>query len=237
MKKTILLLVLALSTTAMNAQDKKKTTPASPKPTTQQKDTRPASQPNADKPAAPQKEAKPDTNSPAKLGEASQDMSMAAMMEYMKPGRYHEILSLTAGEWKESIETWTSPQSDPVKFEASCTVKMIFGNLYQETVHTGDFNGMPFSGHGIVGYDNVWEKYVSTWYDNMGSGIMYTEGTYNTESRSLTFTGEMVDPVLKRKVSIREVITPKADNVQVFEMFVTPPDGKEYKSMQITMTR
>ncbi len=32
--------------------------------------------------------------------------------------------------------------------------------------------GMPFEGMGIDGYDNLAKQYVSTWVDNMGTGIM-----------------------------------------------------------------
>ena len=37
--------------------------------------------------------------------------------------------------------------------------------------------GMPFTGHGMMGFDNVSGKYWSTWNDSMSIGIMVSEGT------------------------------------------------------------
>ena len=158
-------------------------------------------------------------------------------MEYMKPGPNHQKLAATSGEWKESIVMWMSPDAPPVKYAANCVISMILDGRYQEAIHSGNFDGMEFYGHGIIGYDNAIRKYVSIWYDNMGTGIMYTEGTYDEKAQTITFTGEMVDPMLRKKVKVREVLTLKSDNEQMFEMYVTPPDGKEYKSMEIVMIR
>ena len=35
---------------------------------------------------------------------------------------------------------------------------------------------MTFKGTGIEGYDNGKKKFVGTWMDNMGTGIMMSEG-------------------------------------------------------------
>jgi len=37
--------------------------------------------------------------------------------------------------------------------------------------------GSPFTGHGMMGYDNVTGKYWSTWNDSMSTGLMVSEGT------------------------------------------------------------
>lgn len=221
MKKTIFIVLLLVSTTALFAQEKKKTVPATPKTTLQRKE------PKAASPSSPLHE----------TAEPAPDPAMVAMMEYMKPSKYHKQLSLAAGEWKEEIEMWTSADAPVKRYSAMCVVSMILGDLYQETIHSGNFDGKEFYGRGIIGYDNAINKFVSTWIDNLGTGIMYTEGTYDAESGTTTFRGEVVDPVLKMKVRVREVMIPKSENMQVFEMYVTPPGKEEYKSMQITMTR
>lgn len=50
--------------------------------------------------------------------------------------------------------------------------------------------GMPFEGHGTLAYDNHRKMFVSTWIDNMGSGIMVLEGTYDDASKTLTLMGK-----------------------------------------------
>lgn len=56
---------------------------------------------------------------------------------------------------------------------------MILGGRYQQSMHTGSFNGMPFEGISLVGYDNTKKVFMSSWADNMGTGSMYMEGTWD----------------------------------------------------------
>src|SRR5260370_35296048 len=83
----------------------------------------------------------------------------------------------------------------PQKSMATCTNKMVLNGLYQESVHKGTMMGIPFEGHGTVGYDNARKVFVSSWIDNMGSGIMYTEGTWDNASKSLGMKGKATDPL------------------------------------------
>ena len=53
------------------------------------------------------------------------------------------------------------------------------GGRYQEGTYSGDMFGMPFEGRGMVAYDNATEEFVSTWIDNMGTGMMVTKGKYD----------------------------------------------------------
>jgi hypothetical protein len=114
---------------------------------------------------------------------------------------------------------------------------MIYEGRYQESVHNGTFNGMPFEGRGLMGYDNASGKFFSSWIDNMSTGMMYTTGTFDPKSQSLELRGEIVDPVSKKVSKIREVIYFKADNEQLHETYTTPAGGTEYKSMEIRMVR
>ena len=222
MKNTTFLTVLLLSTTTMFAQETKKPAPAAAA-------TRSSVQ--------QQRDPKSESPSAAKGDDEGKNAAQQAMMEYMTPGRFHQMLAATSGEWKEVIYMWSAPGVEPMKNSANCVTNMILGGLYQETIHSGSFEGMDFYGRSVVGYDNVLRKFVSTWFDNMGSGIMYLEGTYDERTNTITFTGDAVDPILRKKVKIREVLTLKADNEMIFDMYTTPPGQAEFKSMQIVMTR
>ena len=46
---------------------------------------------------------------------------------------------------------------------------------------TSSMMGMPFTGHGMTGYDNVTGKYWSTWTDSMSTGLMVSEGTCDAQ--------------------------------------------------------
>lgn len=164
----------------------------------------------------------------------------AAMMKaweaYMTPGKYHQMLAKDDGNWNEEITMWMSPSGPPEKSTATAVNTMIMGGRYQESVHTGNFNGMPFEGRSIVGYDNGRKMYVSSWIDNMGTGIMYMEGRWDDKSKSIIFKGKSFDPMTNKEVMIRQVFKPIDDNTQILEMYDTKM-GKEMKTMEIKFTR
>ena len=87
-----------------------------------------------------------------------------------------------------------------------------------------------------MGYDNAAKKYVSTWVDNMGTGIMYMEGKWNDNIKGIEFKGVTVDPMTGKDMKTRQVFLIKDDNSQVMEMYMEDK-GKEMKTMEIMLTR
>jgi hypothetical protein len=173
--------------------------------------------------------------------EAAPPMDSAAMMkawqDFMTPGDMHKMLAKYDGVFKGEVTMWMDPAAPPTKSKSVTTNKMIFNGLYQESKHKGEFNGMPFEGISIVGYDNAKKKFVSTWVDNMGSGIMVMEGTWDEPSKSLNMTGKITDPMSGKDCLQREVMKFIDDNTQVMEMYTTPHGQKEMKTMEIKYTR
>jgi len=168
---------------------------------------------------------------------AQTEAEMKAWMDYMTPGDVHKMMASWDGEWKGDITMWMAPEAPPTKSTGSCTNKMIMGGRYQLGTFTGDFSGMPFEGQSTLAYDNAKKKFISTWIDNMGTGVMVLEGTWNPGSKSLTTNGSCVDPMTGKDIKVREVFTVVDDKTQKMEMFMTPAGGKEYKSMEILFTR
>jgi len=157
--------------------------------------------------------------------------------QYMTPGKQQEFIAQFNGEWKEEVTVWMSPGTPPMTSNSSCKNEMILGGRYQQSHHEGDFNGMKFEGIGLLGYDNAKKVYQSSWIDNMGTGIMSMEGTYNEKERKFEFTGKQVDPMTGKEMNVRETMELIGDNTQVMKMFMTPNGKKEYQSMEIKFTR
>lgn len=160
-----------------------------------------------------------------------------AWNEFMTPNDVHKKLSADTGTWTEEISMWQSADMPPTKSTATADVKMILGGRYQEMIHKGDFMGMPFEGRGTLAYDNAAKEYVSTWIDNMGTGIMVMRGSYDDTSKTYKMSGEVVDPVTKKKKTTRETVTIIDDKTQKVEMYDTGYDGKEFKCMEILMKK
>lgn len=160
-----------------------------------------------------------------------------AWADYATPSKGHEMLAKDSGTWDAELTFWSPDNPQEMKSTATVTYKMIMGGRYQEGTYSGDMFGMPFEGKGMVAYDNATEEFVSTWIDNMGTGMMVTKGKYDEATKTSTFYGEMVDPVTKKAKKIKEVITYIDDNNQKMEMFDVSEDGKEFKSMQVVSKR
>lgn len=170
------------------------------------------------------------------MAQGNQDSAMKAWMSYMTPGDIHKMMAKDDGEWNEEITLWMAPGAPPTKSTAIAINKMIMGGRYQESKHTGSFMGMPFEGYSLVGYDNAKKIFVSTWIDNMGTGIMFMEGKWDEKTKSIHFTGNTTDPSTGKDIAVREVFTWIDANKQKMEMF-TNQGGKEFKSMEIQFTR
>ena len=160
-----------------------------------------------------------------------------AWMAYMTPGKMHEMLAKSSGMWTEEITMWPAPGAPPMKSTATCMNKMIMGGRYLQGMTRGSFEGMPFEGISTTGYDNAKNVIMSTWIDNMGSGIMYLEGRYDEKNNSVELTGTSVDPITGGDMKIREVLKFVDNDNQVMDMYMTGADGKEYQSLNIKMMR
>lgn len=159
-----------------------------------------------------------------------------AWQKYMTPGDAHKMLAQEEGSWNCDMTFWMSPDGEPEKYTSTADVKMVMGGRYQETNYEGDMGGMPFEGKSTVSFDNTTEEYTSTWIDNMGTGMMVLRGTMSPASQKMVLKGEMVDPATGKAKPIREVYSVVDENTRKMEMFDNH-DGKEFKSMEIVMTR
>jgi hypothetical protein len=171
---------------------------------------------------------------------AAAPMDSAAMMKswqaYMTPGQIHTMLAKSNGTWKEEVTMWMAPGAPPSKSTSTAVNRMVLGGRYQESHHTGSFNGMPFEGISLVGYDNAKKIFQSSWIDNMGTGIMNMEGTWDSTTRTINFKGRVLDPGTGKDMDVRETFTIMDDNKQKIEMFANQ-GGKETKTMEILLTR
>jgi len=162
---------------------------------------------------------------------------MKAWEEYMKPGNEHQMLSKSVGNWEVDI-TFYKPDGSVMSrsLGIKAETKMILGGRYQHSSYKGDMEGMPFEGMNTVAYDNARKVYISTWIDNMGTGLMYAEGTFNESSKVITFKGTATEASSGKQIPFREVFTIIDDNNQLMEMYDTK-DGKETKTMSIKLAK
>ncbi|MGH9464428.1 MAG: DUF1579 domain-containing protein [Thermoanaerobaculia bacterium] len=181
---------------------------------------------------------------PAVAQEAGQMPEMTpeqqAMMEAYQaagaPGAPHQAMAAMAGNYTTAVKSWHEPNGEPMEESGTVTRTMVLdGRVMVEDFH-GTMMGTPFTGHGMMGYDNVSGKHWSIWTDSMSTGVMVSQGSCDEEG-SCTFSGTWNDPIAKGPVTARLTTRWTSPTTQIFEMHGPGPDGAEMKMMEITYTK
>ena len=167
-----------------------------------------------------------------------QKAMMDKMTKAATPGAQHAMLSKMAGEWTATVKFQMDPSQPWQESAGTSVVTSLMDGRYIQESNTSTMMGMPFSGMGITGFDNVLGKYVSTWIDNMGTGIMTSTGTADPSGKVINWNGTMSDPVTGKASKARMISTVIDDNHHTFEMYSVPPGAKkEAKTMTIDYVR
>lgn len=163
--------------------------------------------------------------------------AMKNWMDYMTPSKEHQMMASWNGTWTGDITMWMAPGAPPTKSTGTTENSMILGGRYQQGIYKGSFNGMPFEGMSTLAFDKAKKVFISTWLDNMGTGVMMLEGPWDDTKKSVTLTGNMMDPMSGKEVKVKEVFTVKDNNNQVMEMYALDATGTEFKTMEIKYKR
>ena len=185
--------------------------------------------------ADPASESKPQMQLPPGWTEADMQACMAAGT----PGDMHKHLAQGVGEWKCKTTMWMAPDTEPMTSDGTSTVTLVMDGRYAKCDIVGQMPGMgPYNATGIYGFDNVSQKFVSTFIDNHSTGIMNGTGKLSSDGKTLTWNYTFNCPLTKKPAVMREVETMTGENTKTLEAFGTDPkSGKEFKMMSIELTR
>jgi len=187
--------------------------------------------------AAPKADAK-------KKGWMDDPQMMATMMAMASPGENHKILEATTGSWTYKGKWWMHPDDPPLEYSGTTTTKSLMDGRYFASEHSGKMSmpgqdgkmmEMEFKGLATEGYDNAKKKFIASWIDNMGTGIMMMEGTYDPAAKTVTYLGEE-EPVPGTKFKVRQTVTYIDKDHHKME-FYEVHGGEEVKVMAIEYAR
>jgi hypothetical protein len=168
---------------------------------------------------------------------AGEAQMMEQMMALAAPSEAHKTLEVMAGTWMTKVKMWMDPAAPPQESEGTSENRMVLGGRWLEQRYEGTFMGGPFSGLGLTGYDNYKKQYVGMWMDTASTSSMTTTGTASADGKSMTFVGSMDDPMTGGKTEMKEVVTIVDADHHNFEMWMSGPDGKMHKAMEIQYVR
>lgn len=234
--KISLIVTVFIAATSLGVSSFAQTTTTSPAPGSKMSNTGQVAVPDNSK-------AVPPAGQPSA---ADMQKMMQQMMEMSKLNENHKLLSSLDGNWDYKIKFWMNPDPNAKPQESTGTAirKSIMGGRYvtmdvsgkmQMPDETGKMKEVMFKGMGIEGYDNVKKKFVASWIDNMGTGMEFSEGTYDPATKTFTYNMEM-EPMPGMKTQVREVIK-VADNKHMMLEWYENQGGQEKKTMEIAYTK
>ena len=185
--------------------------------------------------AQPPKETKP-----AQPPAGDMPPEMAAMMAKMQPGEHHRRLDVMTGTWEGIVKFRMSAEEPWQETTGKAERKWeLDGRFLIEHVSGPAFMpGMSeFKGMGITGYNTVENRYESVWIENMATYMGFTTGTYDAAKKTLTFSGDMLDPVSGKRLKQRHVMDLSDPKKETATGYCTGADGKEFVNFEGTFTK
>ena len=191
-----------------------------------------------DKPADQHKDKPPAAGASGAAPGGMDDAMMKSMMAAAAVGPQHKALEPMAGVFKAVNKFKMNPTDEWQISEGTYEGEMCMDGRYLLMNIQANMMGMPFQGMGCLGYDNTIKKYVAAWIDNMGTGIMRSEGTSSDGGKTITFGGEMMCPIENAMKQYRYTYEVKSSDEFVMRWWSpSMTDGKMFESMVVTYTR
>ena len=165
------------------------------------------------------------------------DPMMAKMMEAAAPGEFHKHLQPLIGKWNTTTKYWLTPEAPPEESTGSVDRKWILGGRFVSEDYRGTAMGQPFSGFGLMGYDNIQKKYDTVWIDTMGTGVFTQSGSCDDSGKNFTFSGKNLNPMTGQKEWGKTTLKIINNDKHVLKMFEKGTDGKDFLKLEIVATR
>jgi hypothetical protein len=171
---------------------------------------------------------------------APSEADMKKMMELGMPGEKHKALDGMVGTWDYTVTYKMSPDAPEQTSTGISDNKWVLdGRFVQQNVGgTMDMNGekKEFKGVGYIGHDNVKGEYISTWMDNMSTGLMTSNGIYDEASKSIKESGQFYCPIKNGEIKFESELK-FIDATHYSHTMYDVSSGEKSKMMEITYTK
>lgn len=159
---------------------------------------------------------------------------MEAWIKASTPREEHRLLGQFVGRWNHTVKWRMTPDAKPEESIGTTEVEAIMGGRFIRQTAKGTSMGQPFEGLGLIGFDNVQERFSTVWLDNMGTAMMVGSGVFDAHTKSIVDKGSFSCPLSETKSrTYRAVLTLPVKNSYHYEFFTLDEQGKEFKMMEI----
>ena len=161
---------------------------------------------------------------------------MAAWMKLAQPGAHHEHLAPFVGTWKGEVKMWMAPDAPPMVNQTITEASWILGERFLLWKQSGDFEGMPFEGMAIEGYNNGEKRSESLWIDYFGTLMLLFKGSCSDDGKVRGMATQFADVVGGGTIDYRTEYRWIDKDHFTYSAFMDRGDG-EFKNLVITYER
>jgi hypothetical protein len=147
----------------------------------------------------------------------------------------HEALAALAGDWQTTCKMAAVPGVPGMEKASESTgtehAELICNGLWLKSTIDSTYQGKPFQGVWLAGYDPFAKTYRSIWVSSQDEPACEATGTWDEKAKTWTFTGKSPMGEVRSQYVFR-------DNDNSTETcWIVAPDGKETECMQMQRKR
>jgi hypothetical protein len=165
------------------------------------------------------------------------DIAEAAMPKNAKPvtaPATHAKLNELAGSYSAEVEMSMPGMPPNSKSHGEQVDELVCGGNWLQTRFVGDFNGMPFEGYGLLGYDPTKKEYSNFWVDGFSPNMAKSTGTFDQAGKELLMKGECVN--MDGKPVVNEELTRLDKDKKIMILKSRTKTGEDAGTMKIIYT-
>ena len=136
------------------------------------------------------------------------------------------------GVWDAEVTITPGPGAAPIRQTGVSTNRLVAGR-WLVIDYRSDAG---FEGHGVYGWDATRERYVGSWVDSAQVTIARSEGSWDPETRTMSYLTETVT-AKGAPLRYRELTQTQADGSLLYRNLVPTPDGGEFELIRTVYRR
>jgi Protein of unknown function (DUF1579) len=154
-----------------------------------------------------------------------------------QPTEAHKLFADDSGTWDCTVKMYFQGPKGPATESSGVEInELVSGGLYSRDTFKYKMRDKEFEGHGLFGYDPRTKEYVGMWVDNFTSVPTQMKGKYDSEKKTLTMVGTVVDGAgneIKQK-QVTKYTDINTKTMQIFMIIDAGGKSRAIKLMEMT---
>ena len=165
---------------------------------------------------------------------APMDGDAAIAARYAKAasvGEEQKWLAGFAGKWKTASRQTLKPGTPAIESAGTSEFKMLMDGRFLVESNSSAGGAGTSTGMGIIGYNNLTQKYERVWFDSHSTAMIKSEGEYSKDRDEIRWVDQYTDPGLGKVITTTSSLRRVSEKELGFSQTVELPN----KSIFVTL--